>query len=226
VTRLAPIALTLFLATIATPAGAFVDAPRTMVAPEQAQALAAQLENMSGYRFDAVFLDHAPEGPQILADQTFAARQLGPSEALIVVSMGDGQVGAHLGTVLTAKGLDAAAVQALIAQAYAPKAAQGDRVGGVQALAEAMAGYEPGRPPQAEGSAWPLVGALLGLGALAIGAFAVLRLRQKAEQPKPVPLSERIAAIEKARKTGELPEAAVAEAAQPEAEAPAEGETA
>jgi hypothetical protein len=225
VTRLASIALTLFLATVATPAWAFVDAPRTMVAPEQAQALAARLENMNGYRFDAIFLEHAPEGPKILADQTFAARQLGPSEALIVVAVGDGQVGAHVGTALAAKGLDDTSVQALIAQAYTPKATQGDRVGAVQALAEAMAGYEPGRPSQTEGSAWPLVGALLGLGALAIGAFAVIRLRQQAAEPQPVPLSERIAAIERARKTGELPEAAVAEAAQPEAEAPAEGES-
>lgn len=217
------LAATLLLGAIAAPAWAFVDAPRTLMPPEQAQALATRLETLGGYRFDAIVLQQAPEGPTVLADQVFAARQLGPAEGLIVVSAADGQVGVHLGTAIAARGLDAAAQRAVIETAWPPHQAQHDTAGGIEALAQGLADYTPAAPeaPASGPGPWGWVLAVL---VLAAGAFAVMRTRRE-PAPAPVPLRERIAEIERARQTGELPESAVTKrsASGPTPESPPDG---
>jgi uncharacterized membrane protein YgcG len=194
--RLDAIAPALFLAmSLGAPALAAVDAPRALVAPAEAEALAKRLDRLGEYHFDVVIVKALAEAPEVVARQMFQAHQKGPYDGLIVVAMGDGRAGAHLGDKLRGRGLDDAAMAQVVSVVFAPRAATGDVLGGIEALAQAIASYDPVHPPTLAPieapTRLPWEGALAALAAGAAGFAGARAWRHRAEQQRRLPPLQR-----------------------------------
>lgn len=193
---LAAIAPALLLAlSLGAPALAAVDAPRALVAPAEAEALAKRLDRLGEYHFDVVIVKSLAEAPEVVARQMFQAHQKGPYDGLIVVAMGDRRAGAHLGDKLRGRGLDDAALAQVVSVVFAPRAAAGDVLGGVEALASAIATYDPAHPPALAPTEAPTrlpwEGAVAALAAGAAGFAGARAWRARAEQRRRLPPLQR-----------------------------------
>jgi uncharacterized membrane protein YgcG len=193
---LAAIAPALILAaSLGAPALAAVDAPRALVAPAEAEALAKRLDRLGEYHFDVVIVKSLAEAPEVVARQMFLAHQKGPYDGLIVVTMGDRRAGAHLGDKLRGRGLDDAALAQVVSVVFAPRAATGDVLGGIEALASAIATYDPAHPPTLapteSPTRLPWEGALAALAAAAAGFAGARAWRVRAEQQRRLPPLQR-----------------------------------
>jgi uncharacterized membrane protein YgcG len=166
------------------------------LSPAEAQALDRRLAQLGPHRFDVLIAESAPGGAVAEARRLFAERNLGPSDGAIVVTMGDRQVGVHLGDAFASRGVDGAAIQRAIATRFALLARQGNMAGAVSGLAAGLVqagarqdGSPVGAAPvdQAPGFPWWL---LIPVGA---GAFWFLRRRGgKAGAPAAGDLAARV----------------------------------
>lgn len=136
-----PLALLLLLAGTALAAAAVPDQkPGAMqdetgkLSPQQVQALDAALRGLSHARFKAVLLPTLGADPDATLDAFWAAWQPGADAVLLLAGADAGRLRVQLGQSVS-RGID---ITALARQAYNPRAASGDLVGGLQALAEAI----------------------------------------------------------------------------------------
>lgn len=173
------------LLVLSPPALALVEDPAGALGPAETQRLESALTALEPGTFEVVMVDRAPGGAVAAAERRFADRSLGPEDGVIVVAIGDREVGVSLGEAYGERGLDAMAINRLVAEQFAPRAQTGDYAGAAAALAAAIERAEPGAlAPAGPAPSFPWW--LLVLPLAAVAGWLLLR-RRPAEAPDLAP---------------------------------------
>ncbi|MFP5503148.1 MAG: TPM domain-containing protein [Candidatus Sericytochromatia bacterium] len=126
------------------PALALVEDRAGALGPAETQRLESALSALAPGSFEVVLVERAPGGAVAAAERRFAERSLGPEDAVIVVATGERTVGVSLGEAYAERGLNAMAIDRLVAEHFVPRARAGDYAGAAAALAAALDRAEPG----------------------------------------------------------------------------------
>lgn len=119
--------------------------PDRLLTASQAAGFEAGLASLGTHRAVVVLMKRAPaDGVEAIAEDTFTARKLDRDDLCIAIDVAGRKVAAHVGQDLTDRGLDRAAIKAVIDRTFRAPARAGKYDVAALALAQGLVTFRGG----------------------------------------------------------------------------------